>query len=392
MPRPESIITAVLLTALVAFGPLSTDTYLPALPGLVHAFNTDVGHVQLTLSIFLSGFAVAQLFVGPLSDRFGRRPVLITGLVLYIIATAVCAFSTTIGELIVARLFQAIGACAGAVIGRAVVRDIYGVDSAKILAYMGTAMATAPMVAPILGGYLLVWYGWQSIFAVLFVFGVSLLVLVVRLLQETNVHKNPDAVNLSHMVANYRQLLGQRLFIGYVLTNTFIFSGLFCFISGSSCVLIDFLGVAPDNFGLFFGIVVLGYIIGTLTAGRLTRKLGVDRLILVGCCVSLVSGVVMFGLASSGIVSIGAVIAPMFCFMIGVGLVMPNAMAGAIGPFSRMAGAASALVGFMQMGTAALVSIGVAQLHDGTQVPMVSAIALMGLLGTISYLVLIRKS
>lgn len=392
MLKPQSIATGLLLTALVAFGPLSTDMYLPVLPGLVREFATDVGQVQLTLSVFLSGFALAQLFVGPLSDRYGRRPVLIGGLSLYIAATVACMLSASIEALIVARLFQAIGACSGSVLGRAVVRDVYGPNSAKILAYMGMAMASAPMVAPIIGGYMFSVFGWHSIFLLLALFGGVLLVIVWRSLQETNTHMNPNAIKLGHLWRNYQELLSHRRFIGYVLTNAFIFSGLFCFISGSSFVLIGFLGVAPKDFGLYFGIVVLGYITGTFLAGRLTQRFGVDPLILTGCLIALAAGVGMSGLAFFGPPSVTAIIAPMYVFMVGVGLVMPNAMAGAIGPYPHMAGAASALMGFLQMGIAAFVSFLIGQMDNGTQIPMTTGIALMGLLGTSIYLGVARRA
>lgn len=390
MLNPRSRATALLLTALVAFGPVSTDMYLPALPGLTRVFDTTVGMVQLTLSLFLGGFAIAQLFVGPLSDRFGRRPVLLGGLLVFVIATVACYYSDSIEALIAARLFQAIGACAGAVLGRAIVRDVYDLDAARILAYMAMAMATAPMLAPIVGGYLELWYGWRSVFLALIVFGLVLLGLVALLLGETNRHKNPGATNLAQMVRNYRLLLGERTFVGYILTNAFIYSGLFCFISGSSFALIDFLGVRPETFGLYFATVVSGFIVGTFIAGRLTRRVGIDRLILTGCSVSLLFGALMWGLAAAGVDTVTAIVVPMTGFMVGVGLVMPNAMAGAIGPFPHMAGAASALMGFLQMGTAAAVSFSIGLLDDGTQIPMTLAIALMGILSIVSYLVLVR--
>lgn len=380
----------MLLTALVAFGPVSTDMYLPALPGLTQTFDTTVGNVQLTLSIFLTGFALAQLVIGPLSDRFGRRPVLLSGLVVYVIASVGCLFSPTIEALILARLFQAMGACAGAVIGRAVVRDIYATDSARILAYMATAMAVAPMVAPIIGGYLLVWHDWRAIFLVLIVFGFTLLVLIALLLQETNEHKNAKAINITHMAENYRLLLVHRAFIGYAFINAFIFSGLFSFISGSSFVLIEFLGVAPQDFGLFFGIVVMGFIGGALIAGRMTQRLGIDRLIALGCLISSLWGLIMVALAFAGFDTVAAIVIPMFGFLIGVGLIMPNAMAGAIGPFPHMAGAASALMGFLQMGSAAAISFLIAHFYDGTQIPMTSTIAVTGLLSFAAYLVFIH--
>lgn len=391
MLKPDSIATAVLLAALVAFGPITTDIYLPALPGLVKTFETDASRIQLTLSIFLAGYAFAQLLVGPLSDRFGRRPILIGGLVLYFFATLACIFAGTIGELITARFFQAIGACSGAVLGRAVVRDVYGANAAKVLAYIATTMATSLMVAPVFGGYLLKWFGWQSIFIVLVISNFCLFVLVYRYLQETNQHKNPNAVDLVHLLMNYRELLRNRLFVGYVLTNSFSYGGIFCFISGSSFVLIDFLGIEPTHYGLLFGCFVFGYINGTFLVSQLTQRLGIDKLIFAGCLTAASAGITMTVLALAGIVSVLAIIAPMYFFSLGVGLVMPNAMAGAVGPYPRMAGAASALLGFIQMGLAAFVSFAVGLFDNATQIPMTIGITLMGLLGLISFFRLVRS-
>ena len=393
MLRPDSLAATLLLTALVAFGPLSTDLYLPALPGMTDLFSTDVAHVQLTLSVFLAGFAISQLFVGPLSDRFGRRPVLLFGLCLYTIASIACTLADSIGLLIWARMFQAMGACSGVVIGRAIVRDVYGPDgSARILAYIGMAMATAPMIAPVIGGYLITWFDWRACFVVLAVFGIILFILVSGKLQETNQHKNPEAINPGRMIANYRILLGNRLYIGYILTNAFIYCGLFSFISGSSFVLISFLGVTPKDFGLYFGIVVFGYISGSFVTGRLSRRIGKDTMILYGSVLSLLIGAMMAGLAQAGVATISAIVGPMFLFMACVGMVMPNAMAGAIGPFPKMAGAASALMGFTQMGAGATISFAIGQFDDATQIPMTTAIAVMGLCSFLSYLFIVRPA
>ncbi|MBL6927889.1 MAG: multidrug effflux MFS transporter [Rhodospirillales bacterium] len=393
MLKPETLPFAALLTALTAFGPLATDMYLPSLPAMAADFATDVGTVQLTLSVFMAGFGISQLMVGPLSDRFGRRPVLIVGVGLYFLATAACALAPTIELLIGLRFVQAIGACTGVVVARAVVRDVYGRDrAAKVLAYMGTAMALAPVIAPIIGGYLVMWSGWRSIFVALAIFGLILVLLVWRQLGETNQYKDVMATRPSWLARNYLTLLGDRSYLGYVLVNTFVFCGMFAFISGSSFVLIKFLGLPPNLFGMCFGIAVLGYMSGTVIAGKLTVRIGIDGMLAAGGVVAMVGGVTMVGLALAGVDHAAAVIGPQFTYMIGMGIVMPNAIAGAIGPYPKMAGAASALLGFVQMAAAALVGLAVGQLDDGTQIPMTTAIAASGTLTFIAYRVMIRPN
>ena len=391
MPRPDSLPIAVLLAALFAFGPLSTDMYLPALPAMSRSLGAGVGSVQLTLSVFLAGFAVSQLVLGPFSDRFGRRPVLLAGLAVYLVASLACVLAPSVEALIAARFFQSLGACAGVVLGRAVVRDVYGgARAARMLAYMGTAMAVAPMVAPIIGGYMVVWFDWRAVFMALAAFGLTLLVLVAAFLRETNVSLNPHAARPGPMIRNYLALFSARRYVGYMLANAFVYSGLFAFISGSPFVLIDFLGLEPQLFGFSFAVVIVGYMAGTLIAGRLTLRLGIDPMVLLGSALALASGVAGGVLAWAGADHVAAVVAPMFVYMVGMGIVMPNCMAGAIAPFPAMAGTASALLGFVQMGLAALVGVLVGQFHDGTQVPMATAIAAMGACTFAGYFVLLR--
>ncbi|MDP6572876.1 MAG: multidrug effflux MFS transporter [Rhodospirillales bacterium] len=392
MPRPDSLPVAVLLAALFALGPLSTDMYLPALPAMSRSLGTGVGPVQLTLSVFLVGFAVSQLVMGPLSDRFGRRPVLLVGLAVYLVATLACVFAPSIEALIAARFFQSLGACTGVVLGRAVVRDVYGrARTARMLAYMSAAMAVAPLVAPIIGGYVVVWFDWRAVFMVLAAFGLTMLVLVAAFLRETNEHLDVHAARPGPMIRNYVALFTVRRYVGYMLTNAFVYSGLFAFISGSPFVLIDFLGLEPRLFGLSFATIIVGYMAGTLTAGRLTLGLGVDTMVLLGSVVALASGVAAGILAWAGADHVAAVVAPMFFYMVGMGIVMPNCMAGAIAPFPAMAGTVSALLGFVQMGLAALVGVLVGQFHDGTQAPMTTAIAAMGVCTFAGYFMLIRR-
>jgi DHA1 family bicyclomycin/chloramphenicol resistance-like MFS transporter len=393
MARAESLTVAILLTAMVALGPLSTDLYLPSLPTIGAAFGADTATVQLTLSVFLAGFAVSQLIYGPLSDRFGRRPMILGGIVLYFLASLACAYAPSIEVLILARFGQALGACVGPVLGRAAVRDIYGRErAARMLSYMGMVMALAPAVGPILGGIVEVHFGWRANFLALAAFGLTMLVATLVILPETNQWKSRDATRPGRLVANYLGLLRHRSYIGYVLVVACAYSGIFSFISGSSFVLIGLLGLSPDVYGFCFAAIVVGYMLGAFLSGRFTVALGLERMVQLGTTVQVLGGLAGVALYAAGIVTVSSIVGPVVVFMIGTGLAMPNAQAGAIGPFPRMAGSASALLGFFQMGLAALVGIVVGHGSGSSALTMMAAIALVALGGALSYWLIVRPA
>jgi DHA1 family bicyclomycin/chloramphenicol resistance-like MFS transporter len=388
--RP-SFALAALLTTLVALGPLSTDLYLPALPTLARVFATDAAGVQLTLSVFLAGFACGQIFYGPLSDRFGRRPLMLGGLALFCAGSIGCVLATSIEMLVLARFVQALGACAGPVIGRAVVRDLWGAsESARIIAYMGGAMAIAPLLGPTLGGFLTVLFGWQSNFLLLLLIGALQLVAVACMLSESNVHRDPAASHPRQMVANFARLLADRHYLGCLLSFSFSYSALFAFISASSFVLADRHGLTPQVYGLCFGVVIAGYLLGSLASGRLVRRLGSDYLLLRGAWLGAIAGVSMAALEFSGVRSIAAILGPMFFCTVATGLVMPNAIARALAPYPAMAGSASALMGFVQMTIAALVGIAVGHALAGGGAVLALAVAVCTVAAPLSYLALTR--
>ena len=390
MPRPDSLLVAVLLTLSVGMGPMATDFYLPALPRIGAALESDVATVQLTLSVFLGGFAVAQLAYGPLSDRFGRRPALLAGFGLFTVASVACTFATSIEMLIGARFLQALGACAGPVLGRTVVRDVYGREgAARMLAYIGAAMALAPLIGPVIGGYLTVWFGWRASFVVLTLYGATAFTGVLLALAETNPHLG-ETTSPAQMLRNYVGFLRHRSYVGYVLCHTATYCGLFAFISGSSFVFIEVLGLPPNLYGMCFAAAVAGYIAGAIISGRIVRRLGLERLVPLGAAVCAAGGLAMAGIVLAGIETVWSVLGPMMVYMFGVGFVLPNAMAGALGPFPTRAGAASALLGFTQMGVAALVGVGVGAAFDGTARPMAITIALMGVAAVLVHRVLVR--
>jgi len=388
--HPSGLAVTALLTAMVALGPLSTDLYLPSLPALRAAFGASIGEVQLTLSVFLAGLAGGQLFYGPLSDRFGRRPVLLAGVAIYVVASIACVAAQGIGSLIVARFVQAAGAGAGPVVCRAIVRDVHGREgSARILSYMGAAMALAPALGPVLGGLVEASAGWRANFAVLAAYGIAGLALTFAALPETVPDSRSDATTLSGLLRGYLGLLTERSYMGYVVCSALAYGGIFSFISGSSFVFVEIVGLSPPVYGLCFGAIVLGYMAGTLAAGRLTRRLGIEWMVRNGGFVSAAGGLALLLSVLAFGASVPGILLPTVFYMVRTGLVLPNAMAGAIGPFPRLAGTAAALLGFIQMGVAALIGAAIGHLADGTARPMAAAIALCGLLQPLVYRLLI---
>lgn len=389
--KAESLAVAALLTLAVGLGPLATDLYLPSLPAIGGYFGRSVADVQLTLSIFLVGFAFSQLVYGPLSDRFGRRPVMLAGLGIFLAASVLSAFAWSLEVLVVARFLQSLGVCAGPVLGRATVRDIYGPErAAKVLSYMASAMALAPAVAPVIGGVLQELVGWRANFWALGAIALFLLAAIFLVLPETNRFRDATALRPRRLVGNYLTLLGHQSYLGYALIVAFAYCGLFTFISGSSFLLIDVLALSPQVYGLTFGVFVLGYMLGTLVSGRWGQRIGPQRLLGIGALLGFACGATGLALALAGELTVVSVVAPFTVFMVAVGFMAPNAFAGALRYYPHMAGAASSLLGFLQMGMAALVGIGVGHWHDGTALPMAGTLAATSLAGLLAWLLLVR--
>ncbi len=387
-----SVWTTVLLAAAGARGPRATDMYLPALPALAEAMAAGTDLVQLTLSVYMAGFALAQLLCGPLADRFGRKPIMLGGFLLFALASLGCALATDIETLIVCRFLQAIGGSAGPVLGRAAIRDIYTPrESARIMALLASIMALAPAIAPTLGGLMLNSLGWHAIFLVLAGYALVVTLVVAVGIPEPLAPQHRQPLKLCSLLANYRHIGTDKSFIGYALTNALIFSALFAFLSGSSFVLIGFLGVAVEYFGLLFAFIVAGYILGNLSAMALGRRLLPDQVMLRGLLLAVAGGSLMAALALAEVFSVWAVVLPQGLVMVGVGMALPQTMAGALANFPRMAGSASALFGFVQMAVAASLGALVGQFDTGTSLVMALVIAAATVSALAAYLLLVQR-
>ena len=370
----------LLIIGFLMLQPLSTDLYLASLPSLASAFQVPASTVQLTLSLFVAGFGGAQLVIGPLSDRYGRRPVLIAGLALYVAASLLCALAPGISLLIVARFLQSLGCCSAIIIARAIVRDAYApADSARVIARASSWLSLAPLLGPIAGSYLQVTFGWRAAFVAHAALGAGLLLSVVLRLPETNAHKNPRATELAGLIDNFKLVLGARAFWANALPGALSYGSIFAFISGSSLVLIRVLEVPTAWFGYCFAFGVSGYLAGTLLCRRMLGSLGLTRTQRIGGAGSLAAGLLFLAAIGLGAIHWSLVVAAMFFTMLAHGINFPIAQSGSVTPFPQQAGTAAGLMGAVTMAVAFIVGTVVGATFDGTLRPLGYVAALLGI-------------
>lgn len=359
-----------LISGCMMLQPLSTDLYLASMPGLADYFQVPPATVQQTLTLFVLGFAGAQLISGPLSDRFGRRPILFGGLIVYLVATQVCTFASSIEILVAGRFLQAIGCCTCVVISRAIVRDAYPPsEGGQVIARASSLMAFAPILGPILGAYLQVLFGWRAAFVAMSLAAAVLLLAVFRF-RESNLNPNPHALRPSGFIESYRIVLGTGMFWAYALPGALSYCSIFVFISGSSFVLIKVLGVPTQYFGYCFAFGVLGYLLGTLICRRLMKRIGLDRTLRTGALLSLLVGIGFALAVNAGWLHWVTVLLAMFVVMVAHGLNFPSSQTGAVAIFPERAGAAAGLLGCLVMLAAFATGNLVGATHDGTLTPM----------------------
>jgi DHA1 family bicyclomycin/chloramphenicol resistance-like MFS transporter len=386
MLKPDTLALTVVLALLTALGPLSTDMYLPSLPAIAAGLGASTGQAQMTLSAFLLGFAAGQFFYGPISDRVGRRPVLLFGLGLFTLASLICALSPNIETLIGARFLQALGASGPIVLGRAIVRDFYeGARAGRELSRMGTIMGVVPALAPILGGLIAQFSHWRMTFGVMILCGAGLAATVLLRLPESIRRRSEQPVSFLSILRGFKVLLGHPGYRTYVGLSMLTYGGLFAFISGSSFVLQGIYRLSELAFAFSFATVVVGFIGGTALAQRLVGPRGLDGTIRLGVASLAAGGALMLVLVAAGVPSSFAITGPMAVYGLGVGLTMPQAMASALMPFPDRAGAASSLLGICQMTFAAILGIALGQNLGGSALPLPATIAMTGVLALLVF-------
>lgn len=368
-----------LVTGCLMLQPLSTDLYLASLPNLASDFATTPAAVQRTLSLFVIGFGSAQLISGPLSDRYGRRPVLIGGLTLYLLASLACALAPSLDMLVAARFAQAIGCCTGVVVARAIIRDAYSpAEGARVLARASSLLALAPILGPILGGYLQVAFGWRAAFVALALAGLAVWIAALRRMKESNSQPNAAATRLGSLGRSYLDVARTLEFWSYALPGALSYASIFAFISGTPFVLIKVLGVPISHYGYYFAIGVFGYLGGTLLCRRLLSRIGLQGALLLGTVIGLVGGLGFLALVLADVRHVALVVGAQFVVMTAHGINFPCTQSGSLAPFPEKAGAAAGLFGFISMLGAFFIGMWVGASHDGTLLPLASISATVG--------------
>lgn len=375
---------ALFLVVMPLFG---VDLILPAMPAFGRELGAGVAATQLTLSVFAFGFAFMHLILGPLADRYGRRPCLIGCLALFMLASVACAFAESIEMLIAARTFQALGAGAGPLIARAVIRDVYGAEGAgRMMGFVMAFFGAGAVVTPIVGGLLVDAFGWQSCFYVAAVYGVALLATSAAFLPETLPARTPGVPHAA-LGRGFVTLLGDRRFIVIAASGCLISSGMFCWIAGSSFAIQNVFGYSATMHGVLYGATVAGFVLMSLGTARLAPRLGSYRLLSIGSAIAALGGIAGVALGLGTSLTLVAMLLAVSLMAMGHGFMLPQSMAASVAPFPFLAATASALFGFMQYGFNSLVVLLNGALYDGTAVPMLAIIAGLTVSGALLYAV-----
>lgn len=360
-----------LLVALTALGEVSTQLIIPGLGAIEHALQAPQGSALMALSAFVAAFGLGQLLFGPLSDRIGRRPVLIGGLALYVVATLAMLLVTDIQQFIAARVLQGLGACAALVLARTVVRDVWKAEAGPALALTMIGMLYAIVVAPIAGGLLIKLLGWRAPIALALVIGSLVLLLALLFFRESNHHLDPRAAHWRTLSGQYLDLLKGRQYRAYAVALACTYGAMFAVIAGSSAVFINLLGFSSLEYGLNFGLIVSMLIVGSTYTRRNIQRLGPQRIVAMGVTMVAVGGVAALAIYLVFGLSVVGLDIPIALVTLGGGLVLPGSVTGAVMPNAHRAGLAAGLMGFAQMFGATCSGLLLSQLRDGSAAPMI---------------------
>ena len=378
----------ITLAGLVAMMAVSTDLYLPAIPQLIESLGATISQGQMTLSLFLLGFATGQLFYGSISDRFGRKPTLYLGLAIYVMATVGCAVATDISTLIFARFIQGLGGASGPVLARAIVSDSYERrDAAKVMAAIAGAMALVPAIAPVFGSWLLYIFNWRAHFVLLLILALIISIAVSRL-QESCKTIGDSPLKLSNIFSQFSLCLSHRNFVGFTLCGGACYAAMFCYISTTSFIMIDLLGVKPEYFGYTFMTILLGYLTGAIICSRLVNRGRNTRVLTLGQSIGLIATGLLMMLALFEVHRLIPVLFVFFMvFMMG-GLCLAISQMGAISELPGHAGKASSVFGFLQISFAALLGYLVGLFYNNTLLPTAIGVTVAFLLSLTGYLII----
>ncbi len=382
----------LLLGALVAFGPLAIDLYLPALPAIAVGLMATPVAVQSSITVFLAGFALGMLFYGPVSDRYGRRKVMLTGIALFTLASLACLLATAIEPLIIARFIQALGGGAASVLARAVVRDTCApCEALRKLSLMAMVTAIAPLLAPLIGSALLAGFGWRGPFAALLLWGLLSLLVVWRILPETLPPERRGQISLAAAFASYGQLLLDPVAIGLLLAGGLSFAAMFAYITASPFYFMELQGFSPLAYGALFAANALGIFAANYLNSRMVKSRGAVVMAGVGCWSALSGGLVLL-LAVEGGDSVSGVVAGLFVVVSMTGLLGANCVGRLMARYPQNAGAAAALFGAGQFGFGMCASAAVGYFHDNSGRPMAWVITASTILSVLGYLLFRRMS
>ncbi|NKQ21403.1 multidrug effflux MFS transporter [Brevibacillus laterosporus] len=382
---------AIVLGALSAFGPLSLDMYLPALPAMATDFQTTTSAVQLSLTACLLGLSLGQLFAGPLSDIQGRRKPLLIGLVIYAVASILCVFSTSIWALVALRFIQGAAGSAGIVISRAMVRDIYvGPELTKFFALLMLVNGVAPIAAPIFGSQLLLFTPWEGVFVVLGAIGIIMLLVVLFGLPESLPVERRSTGGFKNTLIIFKNLLVDKMFMGFALSQGLVIAAMFAYISGSPFVLQNMFGISAQMFSVFFAINGVGIILASQITGKLAGKISESKLMMSGLILAAIGGVSLLIVILLG-VGLYAILPPLFIIVSCVGIVSTAGFSLAMQSQGKAAGSASALLGVLSLIFGALLAPLVGIGGSGTAVPMGVVIAVADVGALLCYYFMVHK-
>ena len=382
----------LILGAIGALTPIAIDMYLPAMPTIARDLAVSPSLVQTTLTAYTAGFAIGQLLHGPLADSYGRKPILLVGIFLFAVAAMFSAMSQGIVELTWVRAAQGFAGAAAAVIIQALVRDMFEREEfARMMSFITLVMTVAPLIAPMLGGYLAIWFGWRSIFWVLAVFAMIIIVAVAMKIPETLPVERRLPFHLGSTLRNYVKMLTTKQAVGLIFCSGFSFAGMFTFLTVGAFVYIDLYHVSTEDFGLLFGLNVVCLILMTSINGRLVKKMGSHWMLRFGLTVQFIAGV---GLVCGQVFNLGlwGVVIPVMLFVGTISIIGSNTMACLLGKYPHMAGTASSLAGTMRFGTGTVIGGMVAMMPDATVWPMALTMATCATLSAGFYWLLSRNA